>query len=150
MVNKTMLSPTAVIALSMILNLFISQNFVICEEIIEPTDREFAEASRDPVKVQVNVSPALSENEMYRDILHLTNANFTDLVLKSKDPWVVIFHDGSFFRTWKSMAASMRGIMWFGLVSKNETEILKTLVSATCIIGYGAYRISLHPGLKVC
>ena len=125
-----MLHVRAVNVLFLILVEIFILHTINCElSIIEPTDQDYQQASRDPITVDVNVSPALSENEMYRDILHLTVKNFTEIVLNSKDPWVVIFHDGSFYKTWKTMASSMRGVLWFGLVNKKEAGILKTLVS---------------------
>ena len=114
---------------------FGSLRHVSCEsvnphfDIKEPTQEDFDRASKDPVNIDLDVSPALTENEQYRDILHFTSSNFTDIVLKSKDPWILIFHDGSILKTWKTMSATLRGVMWFGLVhQKEEPKILKLLV----------------------
>ena len=144
-----MLFARAVIVLYLCMNLLGAPNYVTCDEpdlVVEPTETDFKRASRDSVKVDVNVSPALSENEMYRDILHLTKDNFTEIVLTSKDPWVIIFHDGNFYKTWKTMAASLRGIIWIGLVHQEEKEILKTLVSRTFMFSDSAAVSMQGPG----
>ena len=74
-------------------------------------------------------TPALTKNEMYRDLIHLTNDNFTEIVLKAKDPWIVVFHDGNIFKPWKAMAANVRGIIWMGLVHTDDIKVLDNLVS---------------------
>lgn len=127
----------AVIIRNVIFLILIVANYgKVCygQPIYEPTERDIERASRDPVNVDINLTPALTENEMYRDLVHLTSENFTDLVLKAKDPWVIIFHDGNFYKTWKTMAALMRGIIWMGLVNKEEKSILNICVSVTQIL----------------
>ncbi|VDH91806.1 Hypothetical predicted protein [Mytilus galloprovincialis] len=66
----------------------------------------------------------LPPSEKFLDIFPLTTDNFTESVMKNKDPWVVIFHEGSIPRAWKTMAASLRGSAWFGMVDINSEEKL--------------------------
>ena len=40
----------------------------------------------------------------------LTRERFTEKVLLNRDPWIVIFHDGSMERVWKTMATHLRGL----------------------------------------
>lgn len=59
----------------------------------------------------------------------LTSENFTECLLRSKDPWIVIFHDGNLERQWKTMATQVRGLMWFGMIDvTRETELVDMLV----------------------
>ena len=76
----------------------------------------------------------LPPNEKYLDIFPLTSDNFTENVLGNKDPWVIIFHEGTIPRVWKTMTASMRGSAWFGMIDINsETKLLKKIVGiSTC------------------
>ena len=51
------------------------------------------------------------------------------LVLKSTDPWIVIFHSGDLSNEWKNLAVANRGVVWFGMVDKRaETELMNTIV----------------------
>lgn len=73
-------------------------------------------------------TPALSPEERYQDMFPLTKDNFTQSVLRNIDPWIIIFHDGSIEREWKTMATHLRGLVWVGLVHlAQETVFLKTL-----------------------
>lgn len=73
--------------------------------------------------------PAFTANERYLDIFPITKHNFTTSVLKSKDPWVLIFHDGSLIRGWKALSVSARGIVWTGMIDvREEVDLLKYLV----------------------
>lgn len=82
-------------------------------------------------------TPALNPEEMYQDMFPLTNENFTRFLLRHKDPWVVIFHDGSVDRGWKTMAAQLRGLCWFGLVDvTTETELIANIVSRFILIKF--------------
>ncbi|KAJ8306532.1 hypothetical protein KUTeg_017077 [Tegillarca granosa] len=56
------------------------------------------------------------------DIFPITKNNFTSSVLKSKDPWVLIFHQGSMIRGWKAMSVSARGIVWMGMIDQYNVE----------------------------
>lgn len=77
----------------------------------------------------INVNtPALSPDERYQDFFPLTSENFTQNLLRSKDPWIVIFHDGSVEREWKTMATHLRGLCWFGLIDVTvEKDLISTL-----------------------
>ena len=71
----------------------------------------------------------LSPNEKYLDIFPLTIDNFTENVMRNQDPWVVIFHEGSILRAWKTMAVSLRGSAWFGMVDiLSEAKLVKKIV----------------------
>lgn len=73
-------------------------------------------------------SSVLNPEEMFRDMLPLTRDNFTAEVFRTKDPWIVIFHDGSVAREWKTMATHMRGLCWFGVVDiTNDTKFLEDI-----------------------
>lgn len=75
-------------------------------------------------------TPALNPNERYQDLFPLTSENFTQNVLRNKDPWIIIFHDGSVEREWKTMATHLRGLCWFGLIDvKIEKDLISSLVS---------------------
>lgn len=75
-------------------------------------------------------TPALNPEEMYQDMFPLTSENFTEKVLRNKDPWIVVFHDGTMDRAWKTMAAHMRGLSWFGMIDTRDSELfLKEIVS---------------------
>lgn len=70
----------------------------------------------------------LSPNEKYLDIFPLTIDNFTENVMRNQDPWVVIFHEGSIPRAWKTMAVSLRGSAWFGMVDiLSEAKLMKKI-----------------------
>lgn len=73
-------------------------------------------------------TPAFSPEERYQDMFPLTKENFTESVMRNLDPWIVLFHDGSVHREWKTMATHLRGICWVGMVHvKEETELLQIL-----------------------
>ena len=73
---------------------------------------------------------AFSPDEMYRDILPLTSRNFTKKVLKSKETWIIIFHNGMLTRSWKRMAVAMRGQVWHGMIDRSkEKRLIERLVS---------------------
>ena len=74
-------------------------------------------------------TPVLTPGEMYRDMFVLTRDNFTDTVLRSQDPWIVLFHAGSLDKAWKTMATSMRGLCWIGIIDvTRNTKLLDDLV----------------------
>lgn len=74
-------------------------------------------------------TPALKPEERYQDMFPLTADNFTTTVMRNRDPWIVIFHDGSVDRQWKTMATQSRGTVWVGIVDvTRETELVKSLV----------------------
>ena len=86
--------------------------------------------SNGHTKDDTDTTPALKPEEMFQDLFPLTSENFTISVLRTKDPWIVIFHDGSVQRPWKTMAMQVRGMAWVGLVDvTQEKELLFTLVS---------------------
>ena len=77
----------------------------------------------------------LSPNEKYLDIFPLTKENFTESVMKNKDPWIIIFHEGSIPRAWKTMASTLRGSTWFGMIDiTSEQHLVKNIVSDIYII----------------
>jgi hypothetical protein len=69
-------------------------------------------------------TPFYTPEEMYIDIFPLTRGNFTAKVLKSKDPWIILFHDGTSLKSWKTMAVKLRGIVWVGAIHRSEQEDL--------------------------
>lgn len=70
----------------------------------------------------------LSPHEKYLDIFPLTLENFTESVMKISDPWVIIFHEGSIPRAWKTMASTLRGSTWFGMIDiKSEHVLVKKI-----------------------
>ncbi|XP_046336458.2 uncharacterized protein LOC124118398 [Haliotis rufescens] len=69
-------------------------------------------------------TPAFKDYEMFQDIFPLTVGNFTDLVINRPDPWIVIFHKGMLERGWKSLAVSLRGVVWVGMVDLNNNKQL--------------------------
>lgn len=74
-------------------------------------------------------TPALKPEERYQDMFPLTADNFTTSVMRNRDPWIVIFHDGSVDREWKTMATQSRGTVWVGIIDvTKETELVKSLV----------------------
>lgn len=78
----------------------------------------------------IEENPEFPEDERYNDIFPLTYKNFTEKLIKQKDAWVVIFHDGTLTKSWKTMAASLRGIVWVGMIHcKEESKLLKQIVS---------------------
>ncbi|GAB1605431.1 hypothetical protein Ahia01_000825200 [Argonauta hians] len=66
----------------------------------------------------------------YSDIFPLSGHNFTEKLLTSKDPWIVVFHNGFMSRNWQAMAESVRGVVWVGMVNR---DVEKTLLNE---IGY--------------
>ena len=85
--------------------------------------------SCDVGTTQQDQTPVLKPEEMYRDMFPLTRENFTEKVLRSKDPWIVIFHDGNMERAWKTMATHLRGLCWIGMVDvREEAKFLAELV----------------------
>ncbi|XP_060585058.1 uncharacterized protein LOC132741002 [Ruditapes philippinarum] len=91
-------------------------NYVLMEE---PGNREETTDGKTPV---------FSPDERYQDLFPLTNENFTKNLLRNRDPWILIFHDGSVEKEWKTMATHLRGLCWFGLVDVTaEKDLLDTL-----------------------
>ena len=83
----------------------------------------------DPVP-DSDQSPAFDPEEKFQDMFPLTRENFTKKVLLNKDPWIVIFHDGSIERAWKTMATHLRGLCWIGMIdTRNSESLLKEIVS---------------------
>ncbi|XP_069128050.1 uncharacterized protein [Argopecten irradians] len=68
--------------------------------------------------------PEFAPEEKFLDILPLTQENFTNLVLNTKDPWIIIFHDGTMSMAWKKMAVGARGIVWLGMIDKTKNDEL--------------------------
>jgi hypothetical protein len=92
-------------------------NYVLMEE---PGTREETTEGKTPV---------FSPDERYQDLFPLTNENFTKNLLRNRDPWILIFHDGSVEKEWKTMTTHLRGLCWFGLVDVTvEKDLLDTLV----------------------
>jgi len=75
-------------------------------------------------------SSELTPEEKYLDIFPLSKQNFTENVMKTKDPWIILFHEGTLTRAWKKVAVGARGLVWLGMVDRRiEPEFLKELVS---------------------
>lgn len=73
-------------------------------------------------------TPALSDDELFKDMFPLTSDNFTEKVLKRKDAWIAVIHDGKTSRSWMNMARALRGIVWVGMIDKTtEMEIINIL-----------------------
>ena len=77
-----------------------------------------------PPGAEPDQTPALEPEERFRDIFPLTRDNFTETVLRNKDPWIVIFHDGAMERAWKTMATRLRGLCWIGMIDTRDSDIL--------------------------
>ena len=78
------------------------------------------------------IPSGLSPEEQYRDFLVITSENFEGKVLKETEPWIVLFHEGEILRNWITLAASIRGLCWLGMVNiKENKDILNTLVMKT-------------------
>ena len=91
--------------------------------LLHHTSAQADEFSRDQTQ-------AFSKDEMYQDIFPLCASNFSSILLKSADPWIVIFHQGMLDRAWKFMAVSLRGVVWVGMIDTNEeTGLLAKLVT---------------------
>ncbi|XP_014788167.2 uncharacterized protein LOC106882119 [Octopus bimaculoides] len=80
----------------------------------------------------------------YNDMFPLSGHNFTEKLLKSKDPWIVVFHDGFMSRNWQAMAESLRGVVWVGMVNRlvektllDEIEYTTLENAETIIYPYG-------------
>ncbi|XP_041358498.1 uncharacterized protein LOC121375237 [Gigantopelta aegis] len=81
--------------------------------------------SEQAVSYSHEQTQAFSKEEMYQDIFPLSATNFSVKLLKSADPWIVIFHKGMLDRSWKSMAVSLRGVVWVAMIDTNmETKLL--------------------------
>lgn len=79
-------------------------------------------------------TPAFTPDQTYMDIFTLTKDNFTQEVLKSPDPWVILFHQGILERVWKDLAVGLRGVVWVGMVdTEAEGDLLQQIVSSTFI-----------------
>ena len=66
----------------------------------------------------------LKDEEKFKDIFELTEENFEEWVLEAEDPWVVLFTDGMLRKEWKTLAVSLRGIVWFGMLHRLQQEDL--------------------------
>lgn len=60
----------------------------------------------------------------YLDMFPLSGHNFTEKVLNSKDPWIVVFHEGVMSRNWRAMAESLRGVVWVGTIDRADEKKL--------------------------
>lgn len=68
----------------------------------------------------------------YLDMFPLSGHNFTEKVLNSKDPWIVVFHEGAMSRNWRAMAESLRGVVWVGMIDRaDEKGLLDEIEYAT-------------------
>ena len=95
----------------------------------------FLSVARGETTAEQNQTPALNPEEMYQDMFPLTWGNFTEKVLRSKDPWIVIFHDGQMDRAWKTMATHLRGLCWIGMIdTREERTLMKQIVSCFIIL----------------
>ena len=66
----------------------------------------------------------------YLDMFPLSGHNFTEKVLNSKDPWIVVFHEGVMSRNWRAMAESLRGVVWVGMIDRSDEKgLLDEIVS---------------------
>lgn len=76
----------------------------------------------------IEKTAAVRTEEMFQDMFPLTSDNFTQVVLRRKDPWIVIFHDGTIEKAWKTMATHIRGLCWVGLVDvTKEHDLLEEM-----------------------
>ncbi|XP_013406928.1 uncharacterized protein LOC106171236 [Lingula anatina] len=100
-----------------LLNIFLMHTLVIVE------------VNGQKTKV-IHQTPAFKKHEMFNDIFPLTISNFSENVLRSKEAWIIIFHDGTMLKTWKSMTASVRGVVWVGMVDiRQEKQMLQDLLN---------------------
>ncbi|XP_038049513.1 uncharacterized protein LOC119723083 [Patiria miniata] len=81
------------------------------------------------VKKTITIDPTsgtegFTEEEKYKDIFELTEENFEEWVVEAEDPWIVLFTDGMLKKEWKTLAVSLRGIVWFGMVHRLQQEDL--------------------------
>ncbi|KAL3869684.1 hypothetical protein ACJMK2_042346 [Sinanodonta woodiana] len=88
---------------------FLSQNWIFCKEV---------------TYTSYHYTASFTPHEMFQDLFPLTQSNFTEKVLHSPDPWVVVVHDGSLEKVWKTMAAGVRGIIWVGMIDKRTEQSL--------------------------
>ncbi len=65
-----------------------------------------------------------NENEKFKDMFELTEDNFEEMVLDAEDPWIVLFTGGMLQREWKTLAVSLRGVVWFGILNRIQQEDL--------------------------
>ncbi|XP_064626063.1 uncharacterized protein LOC135486873 [Lineus longissimus] len=96
-------------------------------------------------------TPFYSPEEMYQDIFPITKANFTAKVLKSQDAWIILFHDGTSLKSWKTMAVKLRGIVWVGAIHRSEQEDLLNMINfdpkknpAARVYPHGGRKIKEH------
>ncbi|XP_033637153.1 uncharacterized protein LOC117298037 isoform X1 [Asterias rubens] len=65
-----------------------------------------------------------NENEKFKDMFELTEDNFEEMVLDTEDPWIVLFTGGMLQKEWKTLAVSLRGVVWFGILNRLAQEDL--------------------------
>ena len=76
------------------------------------------------------IHPERGFHPNYRDVFILSESNFTDCVMRSRDPWVVIPFAGGGLEHWKRLAERMRGVAFFGTIDiTQEANLLSELVS---------------------
>ena len=73
-------------------------------------------------------SAAVAPNERFQDMFILTEKNVTEKLMKRKDAWIVVFHGGVVDLHWKTMASTLRGVVWVGLVDKTDFRLMTHLV----------------------
>lgn len=80
-------------------------------------------------------TPALNDDELFKDMFPLTSDNFTRKVLKRKDAWIAVIHDGKTSRSWMNMARALRGIVWVGMIDQTtDMELINKIVSTVSIL----------------
>ena len=63
-------------------------------------------------------------------MFELTEDNFEEMVLDTEDPWILLFTGGMLQKEWKTLAVSLRGVVWFGILNRLEQEdLLEEIVS---------------------
>ncbi|RUS73290.1 hypothetical protein EGW08_018939, partial [Elysia chlorotica] len=55
-----------------------------------------------------------------KDIFLLSQSNFTNCVLRSRDPWVVIPTSGDALGVWKRLVKSLKGVAFFGTINPTQ------------------------------
>ncbi|KAI0230575.1 hypothetical protein LSAT2_019094 [Lamellibrachia satsuma] len=78
-------------------------------------------------------TPALNDDELFKDMFPLTSDNFTRKVLKRKDAWIAVIHDGKTSRSWMNMARALRGIVWVGMIDQTTDMELINKINVTSI-----------------
>ncbi|GFS25962.1 hypothetical protein ElyMa_001701700 [Elysia marginata] len=78
----------------------------------------------------VDIQPETGFHAIAKDIYLLSQSNFTNCVLRSRDPWVVIPLGRGGVKNLQPLAERLRGVAFFGTIDINrETTLLSELVN---------------------